>query len=231
MDLRRAKEREKVGERTSRHYSSSSCPLTACVDAGTSAAPALLEISRLSRRLSRGQSLGSAEDASSSSSSSSTTTAAAAAAAATEGGSSTAARSLGEGVVEEQATGMFLFPGAPGASDLGSGSSANGDGRGSSSSSSSSSGGASNNGRDPGAWFDLPELPLELPVPRALRAHSVFSCPVSREVASASNPPVVLLCGHALCRNSVLNLARTVRSRADFGSREVHAWRKASNTN
>ena len=36
---------------------------------------------------------------------------------------------------------------------------------------------------------------------------SVFSCPVSREAAGAGNPPMLLPCGHALCRASVLSIA------------------------
>lgn len=38
--------------------------------------------------------------------------------------------------------------------------------------------------------------------------HSVFSCPVSHETASASNPPVLLKCGHAVCRQSMAALPR-----------------------
>jgi hypothetical protein len=38
--------------------------------------------------------------------------------------------------------------------------------------------------------------------------HSVFVCPVSREVASAENPPMMMQCGHVLCEHSLRKLSR-----------------------
>lgn len=38
--------------------------------------------------------------------------------------------------------------------------------------------------------------------------HSVFACPVSKEQATKDNPPVLLPCGHALGKNSMLALAK-----------------------
>eukprot|EP00761_Pharyngomonas_kirbyi_P014278 gb/GECH01014308.1/.p1 GENE.gb/GECH01014308.1/~~gb/GECH01014308.1/.p1 ORF type:complete len:418 (+),score=67.70 gb/GECH01014308.1/:1-1254(+) len=38
--------------------------------------------------------------------------------------------------------------------------------------------------------------------------HSVFACPVSKEQATKENPPVLLPCGHALGKNSMLALAK-----------------------
>ena len=38
--------------------------------------------------------------------------------------------------------------------------------------------------------------------------HSVFVCPVSREVASADNPPMMMQCGHVLCEHSLKKLSR-----------------------
>ena len=50
------------------------------------------------------------------------------------------------------------------------------------------------------------ELPLYIEPPAHF--HSVFSCPVSREETLASNPPVLLSCGHVIATSSMLRLAR-----------------------
>ncbi len=57
--------------------------------------------------------------------------------------------------------------------------------------------------------WDVQELPTEVPLPPKLTFHSIFSCPVSREQASAENPPVLLQCGHVICRNSMINIAKS----------------------
>ncbi len=58
-------------------------------------------------------------------------------------------------------------------------------------------------------WDDVQELPTEVPLPPQLTFHSIFSCPVSREQASSENPPVLLQCGHVICRNSMTNIAKS----------------------
>ncbi|CAI5483591.1 unnamed protein product [Closterium sp. Yama58-4] len=61
-------------------------------------------------------------------------------------------------------------------------------------------------GRD---WQGMEQLPVEIELPRAFHFHSIFACPVSREPASyPDNPPVLLPCGHVVCRASVLKLAK-----------------------
>ena len=50
-------------------------------------------------------------------------------------------------------------------------------------------------------------IPVDLDLGPEFVFRSVFSCPVSREAASEANPPVLLPCGHALCRASVLSIA------------------------
>ena len=44
------------------------------------------------------------------------------------------------------------------------------------------------------------QLPVELELGREFVFRSVFSCPVSREQSSPSNPPMLLPCGHVLCK-------------------------------
>lgn len=72
-----------------------------------------------------------------------------------------------------------------------------------------------------GDWEALEELPggIEWGRDSSLRFHSVFSCPVTREQASRANPPMVLKCGHVICRNSLNRLLKpqTAGGRASQG--------------
>lgn len=49
---------------------------------------------------------------------------------------------------------------------------------------------------------------VEIPLPLRYRYHSVFACPVSKEQSTASNPPMLLPCGHVIARESLGRLAR-----------------------
>lgn len=62
------------------------------------------------------------------------------------------------------------------------------------------------------AWQSGDQLPVELELPAELRFHSVFTCPVSKEAATADNPPMMLPCGHVLSLGSIAKLARGSRS-------------------
>jgi E3 ubiquitin-protein transferase RMND5 len=57
-------------------------------------------------------------------------------------------------------------------------------------------------------WDQEQQLLIDVPLPHHLKFHSVFSCPVSREVASPNNPPVLLKCGHVISRASMTRLPR-----------------------
>jgi hypothetical protein len=61
-------------------------------------------------------------------------------------------------------------------------------------------------------WESMDELPVELPVASEYRFHSVFACPVSKEETTPSNPPMLLKCGHVICKSCVkkisLNMTR-----------------------
>jgi hypothetical protein len=59
------------------------------------------------------------------------------------------------------------------------------------------------------SWAARDELPIEIPLPAANRYHSVFTCPVSKEQASARNPPMMIGCGHVICQESLGRLAKT----------------------
>ena len=49
------------------------------------------------------------------------------------------------------------------------------------------------------------QLPAEVPLSRQFKFHSIFVCPVSREQASRDNPPMVLKCGHVICKKALLS--------------------------
>uniref|UniRef100_K3WCZ0 CTLH domain-containing protein n=1 Tax=Globisporangium ultimum (strain ATCC 200006 / CBS 805.95 / DAOM BR144) TaxID=431595 RepID=K3WCZ0_GLOUD len=49
-------------------------------------------------------------------------------------------------------------------------------------------------------WETMEELPVEIPISNDLRFHTVFCCPVSKEESAPGNPPVLLKCGHAICK-------------------------------
>ncbi len=39
--------------------------------------------------------------------------------------------------------------------------------------------------------------------------HSIFACPVSKDQSTAENPPMLLPCGHVLCKVSVAKIAKS----------------------
>ncbi|CAK0782608.1 hypothetical protein CVIRNUC_005811 [Coccomyxa viridis] len=52
------------------------------------------------------------------------------------------------------------------------------------------------------------QLPVELELGRQFVFHSVFACPVSREQSTPDNPPMLLPCGHVLCKVSLQKIAK-----------------------
>jgi E3 ubiquitin-protein transferase RMND5 len=57
-------------------------------------------------------------------------------------------------------------------------------------------------------------MPTELRLENELRFHSTFVCPVSKEVATGENPPILLPCGHLIAKNTMDRLlATTIRAK------------------
>ena len=57
-------------------------------------------------------------------------------------------------------------------------------------------------------WTSEGELPVEIPLPEQYHFHSIFTCPVSKEQSTEENPPMLLSCGHCLCKNSLMRLGK-----------------------
>lgn len=53
------------------------------------------------------------------------------------------------------------------------------------------------------------QLPVEVPLGPEFVFHSIFACPVSREQSSPENPPMMLPCGHCMCKQSILLIAKS----------------------
>ncbi|CAA0806743.1 LisH/CRA/RING-U-box domains-containing protein [Striga hermonthica] len=58
-------------------------------------------------------------------------------------------------------------------------------------------------------WLGLKQLPVPVELGGEFQFHSVFVCPVSREEGSEENPPMMLTCGHVLCKQSILKMSKT----------------------
>lgn len=57
-------------------------------------------------------------------------------------------------------------------------------------------------------WQSLNQLPVPVDLSPELQFHSIFVCPVSWEQATDENPPMLLPCGHVLCKQSIMKLSK-----------------------
>ena len=57
-------------------------------------------------------------------------------------------------------------------------------------------------------WSQKDELPVEIPLSRDWRYHSIFICPVSKEQQRDDNPPMMMPCGHVVLKESLMRLAK-----------------------
>jgi hypothetical protein len=56
-------------------------------------------------------------------------------------------------------------------------------------------------------WKNMDEFPVEFPVHDEFRFHTVFTCPVSKEESTPENPPILLKCGHVICKTCVKKIS------------------------
>jgi hypothetical protein len=56
-------------------------------------------------------------------------------------------------------------------------------------------------------------VPIDIPLQESLNFHSIFVCPISKEVSDPENPPVLLKCGHLVSNRTA---AQLLASRSRF---------------
>lgn len=62
-------------------------------------------------------------------------------------------------------------------------------------------------------WQNMKQLPVPVDLGGEYQFHSVFVCPVSRDQASEENPPMLMSCGHVLCKQSITKLSKNNSTR------------------
>ncbi|KAK9666592.1 hypothetical protein RND81_14G196500 [Saponaria officinalis] len=60
----------------------------------------------------------------------------------------------------------------------------------------------------PQEWNVMKQLAVPLELSKEFLFHSTFVCPVSREEGTPENPPMLLPCGHVLCRQSIMKMSK-----------------------
>ncbi|KAJ0535063.1 putative transcription factor interactor and regulator LisH family [Helianthus annuus] len=62
-------------------------------------------------------------------------------------------------------------------------------------------------------WLSMKQLPVPVDLDQEFQFHSIFVCPVSRDQASEENPPMLMSCGHVLCKQSITKLSKNNSTR------------------
>ncbi|XP_043711284.1 protein RMD5 homolog [Telopea speciosissima] len=57
-------------------------------------------------------------------------------------------------------------------------------------------------------WQVMKQLPVPVDLGREFQFHSIFVCPVSKDQGSEENPPMLMPCGHVLCKQSIVKLSK-----------------------
>lgn len=65
-------------------------------------------------------------------------------------------------------------------------------------------------------WTTKAELPVEVPLPRSMRYHYIFVCPVSKEQATEKNPPMMMPCGHVIAKETLYKLGKSGRFKCPY---------------
>nr|XP_043631941.1 protein RMD5 homolog [Erigeron canadensis]XP_043631942.1 protein RMD5 homolog [Erigeron canadensis] len=62
-------------------------------------------------------------------------------------------------------------------------------------------------------WQTMKQLPVPIDIGMEFQFHSIFVCPVSRDQACEDNPPMLMSCGHVLCKQSITKLSKNNNTR------------------
>jgi hypothetical protein len=57
---------------------------------------------------------------------------------------------------------------------------------------------------------------FEVPLPPAYQFHSIFVCPVSKDQATDNNPPMMMPCGHVICKESLEKISKGARFKCPY---------------
>ncbi|KAE8704832.1 hypothetical protein F3Y22_tig00110435pilonHSYRG00020 [Hibiscus syriacus] len=57
-------------------------------------------------------------------------------------------------------------------------------------------------------WQSMKQLPVPVELDKEFQFHSIFVCPVSKEQSADDNPPMLMLCGHVLCKQSINKMSK-----------------------
>lgn len=57
-------------------------------------------------------------------------------------------------------------------------------------------------------WQSMKQLPVPVELDREFQFHSIFVCPVSKDQSTDENPPMLMPCGHVLCKQSINKMSK-----------------------
>ncbi|KAF2283843.1 hypothetical protein GH714_016455 [Hevea brasiliensis] len=57
-------------------------------------------------------------------------------------------------------------------------------------------------------WHSMKQLPVPVELDKEFQFHSIFVCPVSKEPSTDENPPMLMSCGHVLCKQSINKMSK-----------------------